>query len=350
MVNQTPEKSALADQILSTFNFLPDTSDWTTYQNSKYGFTLKFPSKFAYKNSDSDSFQPGALPGIIGHLVPTQVPELSYPDFGISVARTDLSPDAWIKSENLCPDWPTQPSCQPVIPGPISGSLQITALNRHYASVDTFVKKDRLLFDLSLTYRNPNQPLPNPVTSEYNAILSTFKFTDLISGTSTWKNYQNSTYHFSFSYPPNFDLLTPGPHDLLPLGFISVCDGSKDLVCLHLPPSAYPNTNFEGAGVAVSYLLQLTSPASCSTTNLMGQITATQINGIGYWQSTIGNGATGHTGGGPVYRTFNQNKCFEIQLSIDKYRDELSRSFTSTEESTLSSVLTTILSTFKFEK
>lgn len=138
------------------------TSTWKTYTNTSFNF--KYPANLALTES-KDTISLGGYP------------KTDY-QINISWSNSALSPQEWIKARNLCPNFsPTTPSCSSLTKGPISQSLQLDMLNRHYASHELFLNHNKTLYQFDLAAINPNQAIPEATKNLFAQILSTFQFT-----------------------------------------------------------------------------------------------------------------------------------------------------------------------------
>jgi len=118
------------------------------------------------------------------------------------------------------------------------------------------------------------------------------------------QTYKNSTYHFEFNYPKQFNETTPTYINL-----------EEKIVQLSLPKATFPNTNFGDAGFSVSRAtaqsldecLKLNPPEGGNEF----KDTAT-INGVTFYKSSgVGAGA-GNRYDTRAYRTFKAPNCLEI--------------------------------------
>lgn len=208
--------------------------------------------------------------------------------------------------------------------------------------------------NLGLNTNTQKKTFPTAVISTPNITVTT---TPTINNQTGWSTYQNTEYKFTISYPNTIKLYTP---PIPSLGFIPLCDSNQatpdipdSIVCLYYPQEIYKDTNFEGGAVSVNVLSTLNTQFQCldfSGYPSNGTATTKQVNGITFQTISAGQGATGHTIENNFYNTFYKNTCFQLEVSLDKFRDdgETPKSFTQDEETTVFSLLNQILSTFKF--
>ena len=160
----------------STTTFTDETANWKTYINEKYRYSLKYPPNFSLQRSTDSTTSTNFIENTFS-LTPLDKP-LKFPQFSISVSTTKMAPDEWINNKGYCPDWGSTPSCTPLEPGLIPNSVTFKSVNRHYGSIDTYVKKGDFLFNFSFGELEPNTAFRNSELTFYNQILSTFKFLD----------------------------------------------------------------------------------------------------------------------------------------------------------------------------
>lgn len=145
--------------------------NWKTYTNSGLNLTFRYPPDLTVQEYSIKTIP--NQPTVAIRLVKNKN-SLDYPDIILTIAKSEKSIEEWIESQNYCPR--TFNSCTPFISGPIPGSVQFVSINRHYSSIDTFLKQGNLIYDFVLGARNPDQPLDEEVRGIYNQILSTLRF------------------------------------------------------------------------------------------------------------------------------------------------------------------------------
>jgi hypothetical protein len=160
-------------------------------------------------------------------------------------------------------------------------------------------------------------------------------------------------------YPSGFTLYTD-VSKVTNLTYAPVCD-DKMVICLYFPKEMYPGTDFEGAGVSVNVLSQYNTESKCSVFNpavfpperLTGK---KRINDIAFETAFGGGAGLGHSQENHFYRTFHNERCFEIDLVINindiirsdiEYGDRMGKVV---DENEVLEKLNQILSTFKFIK
>lgn len=126
-----------------------------------------------------------------------------------------------------------------------------------------------------------------------------------------WKTYHSTVYGFSIGYPGDGSF-TPGNRIQPQRSMVPVCDDTS-VACFEYSGRAFDHTVIESLGVSVNILRGVTSQADC---NQIDQKPASSviINGTRFVFEETGSAAAGNSAGGPVYRAFHQNVCFEITL------------------------------------
>jgi hypothetical protein len=130
--------------------------------------------------------------------------------------------------------------------------------------------------------------------------------------TARWQVYRSPDYGFTIAYPASLSFY-PGHPDLreTQLSMIPVCDVTT--VACFLYNGNHEGTNLQAAGVSVNVLRDRKTEQDCNNIDT-GQypIKTEAINGINFHYGETGEVAAGNDGGGPVYRAFYQNVCFEV--------------------------------------
>ncbi|HEY4504510.1 MAG TPA: hypothetical protein VJI73_01930 [Candidatus Paceibacterota bacterium] len=157
----------------------------------------------------------------------------------------------------------------------------------------------------------------------------------------------------SFKYSSDFTLLLP-EHDaeaMNRVGFIPLCYES-DLQCLVLSGDKYYDTNFETAAISLNIDAESKNMNDCMYSGeIYTELGTITIGGVQFSVSSFGDGATGHTTGGNVYRTFHDETCYIISAGINlaRYNEDVDmRRFGDTEYGEVMSRLESIVATFRF--
>jgi len=167
----------LLELALSTLRFRGkleniDLSSWKRYTSKDFSFTISHPpTLFLHVYSLEVSSEPKALLRLENPSQP-----LDFPEITLTVARTDLDLESWLKKRNACPS--SFDSCTELVPGPLENSVRYETLNRHYTSLNTLFKKDDLVFEFAMSAKKKNTPLSSEQKELYEKILATFNFLD----------------------------------------------------------------------------------------------------------------------------------------------------------------------------
>lgn len=129
-----------------------------------------------------------------------------------------------------------------------------------------------------------------------------------------WKSYSNHDFGFALQYPRNFTACAGGLDycEVSPSSYVLVC--SDEVVdCFVYTSREYEGTNFEGAALSVNVLRDRQTEQDCNKFHIGPNPVKTKIiNGILFRYGMTGGANLGHWGGGPTYRTFCNQACFEL--------------------------------------
>lgn len=161
----------------------PDpTADWQVYTNQKYGFSLKYPPDFVPKEFSVTVNASKLLTVVQFSMSGSADGEI----ISVELGKTPMTPEELVNNKDFCPSVSgSGKSCSAVRPGPVTGSIQFDVLNQRVASIDTLVKDNDLLADVTLAARKPNVPIGDDMKQLYDQTLSTFKFLDKPSPTTS---------------------------------------------------------------------------------------------------------------------------------------------------------------------
>jgi hypothetical protein len=129
-----------------------------------------------------------------------------------------------------------------------------------------------------------------------------------------WKVYRSPDYGFTIGYPDNMSFYGGHP-DLIEtqLSMIPICDETT-VACFEYNGNN-EGTNLEAAGLSVNVLRDRKTEQDCNKIDSGSYpINIEPINGINFHYGDTGEVAAGHSEGGPVYRAFYQNVCFEMAV------------------------------------
>lgn len=131
---------------------------------------------------------------------------------------------------------------------------------------------------------------------------------------------------FRFVYPQTYDLLigermlkgTQGRHVGIP-----VCDFSTALACVIYPVETPDETNFEAAGFSVRTVAGVTAESDCLTYADLRplpddrlELSRIAINDRVFLHASLRKTVPGHSQAADFYRTFDQHKCYELQIGV----------------------------------
>ncbi len=166
-----------------------------------------------------------------------------------------------------------------------------------------------------------------------------------------WQLHVDPKYGFAIAYPPAMTFF-PDPNKAQ-LSYIPIC--SPDTVaCFEYTRNDFKNTQFEGAGLAISVIPKIADESACL--QIDQDHTADKpayVNGTVFHSAEVGSAGLGHSMGSTVYRTYRNNTCFEISLSItqtDIREPEVPSTMTPFDEAGLDRLLNQMLQTFHFNQ
>lgn len=166
-----------------------------------------------------------------------------------------------------------------------------------------------------------------------------------------WQTYRSPDYGFTIDYPTNMKFYQGHPdYGETTISYIPICDYTT-VACFEYNGKEYEGTNFEAAGLSINVLREIRTEHDCDKIDTGSYPIKTQtINGIKFHYGMTGEGGTSQSKGGPAYRVFHQNVCFEIavataQISIGAFDPGAVRAF---DSATLDRLLDKMVRTFKF--
>ena len=140
---------------------------------------------------------------------------------------------------------------------------------------------------------------------------------------------------FEFAYPESYALLvgegilrrTQGRNSLLP-----VCNFATAVACVIYPIEGLAETRLEGAGFSVNRIAAAPTEADCLTyadqaAPLRGRpsLTSVTLHDRKFRHTTATRKLPGHVQTAEFYRTFSQQKCFELQIAVSLAGEPISR-------------------------
>ncbi|HTA22113.1 MAG TPA: hypothetical protein VK763_01160 [Terriglobales bacterium] len=167
-----------------------------------------------------------------------------------------------------------------------------------------------------------------------------------------WQTYQSPDYGFTVDHPANmtFHPGHPDYKEITLLSFIPICDDTT-VACFAYNGNEYKGTNFGGAGLSVNVLRDKKTEKDCNQIDTGSYpVKTVTINGTKFHYGFTGDVATSHSEGGPSYRAFHQNVCFEVAAgvaatSIGAYEPGTIKTFDSRK---LDHLLDKMVHTFRF--
>jgi hypothetical protein len=129
-----------------------------------------------------------------------------------------------------------------------------------------------------------------------------------------WQTYRSTDYGFTIGYPASMLFYSGHPdHN---------CDITT-VACFYYNRREDPQTdgtNFSYASLSINVLRDRRTKQDCDKIDsLLHPPPKTEtINGIKFRYGITGDAWTSHYKGGPTYRTFHQNVCFEIAVGIEE--------------------------------
>ena len=128
-----------------------------------------------------------------------------------------------------------------------------------------------------------------------------------------WHTYRSPDYGFTLSYPSNFKFYARTPsYEEAQHSMIPICK-RETVACFEYSGGAYKGTRLQAAGVAVNVLRDARTEQQCAAIDTGSYpIRKVRIGGLRFYFGETGGAAAGTTIGGPVYRTFHEETCFEL--------------------------------------
>jgi hypothetical protein len=165
-----------------------------------------------------------------------------------------------------------------------------------------------------------------------------------------WRTYRSPDYGFSIDYPTNVSFYGTHPDPAEMKGsYIPICEETT-VACFEYNGNEYKGTILEAAGLSVNVLRDLRTEQGCNDIDTHSTPIKTEtINGINFHYGVTGDAGLGHGEGGPAYRAFYQNVCFEIAVGIavtNAIADE--PGIKKIDERKLDKVLDEMVHTFRF--
>lgn len=165
-----------------------------------------------------------------------------------------------------------------------------------------------------------------------------------------WRTYRSPEYGFTIDYPMNISFYGSHPDRAEMKGsYIPICDQTT-VACFEYNGNEYAGTIMEAAGLSVNVLRDLRTEQDCNDIETHSSPIKTEIiNGINFHYGIIGSAGLGHGEGGPSYRAFYQNVCFEIAVGIAETNARADEPGTKQfDDKKLNEILNEMVHTFRF--
>ena len=132
-----------------------------------------------------------------------------------------------------------------------------------------------------------------------------------------WRTYSSPEYGFSIDYPANTASFGSHPDPAEMKGsYIPICD-TTTVACFEYSGHDYDGTNLESAGLSVNVLRELRTEKDCyDFGENSAPVAIENISGINFRHAVTGDAGMNQSEGGPAYRAFHQNVCFEVAAGI----------------------------------
>jgi hypothetical protein len=162
---------------------------------------------------------------------------------------------------------------------------------------------------------------------------------------------------FSITIPASFRIFTG--KDLKQaeqLSYIPVCEDT-DLACFVYPTNAYRGTNFSAASIEVSNIHKPDEASCMAPPKARGNddqfltpkyMPVRSISGSRWIHGVFTGAAAGHIGMEDIYRTWHQDKCWEIKTNLTETDVNPHPTFTRKDEQQVEQQLDAVLNEFRF--
>jgi hypothetical protein len=347
---QLESAKPIEEKIVSTLKFTsatqsafsnssnPNMSDWKTYTNSQYGFTLQYPSNYGSPFQVTD----GVAFGENGNAYMTiHWPKRTFTANNLSF--TDYMNRFNVKGYDHAQINVDGISAQSVTSSQIGTMVFVPLADGSVLEVDGSL----------------NDP-------SFSKTLSTFKFTSATQSASynstnpnmsgglngDLKTYSNSQYGFSLQYPSDFKVFTDmtSAEQNSAMTYMGTCNKGRGNTVIICYVGNSTTAGFSGATVDVN--ANTTESASdCGKIQQNENGKSTQpvtVNGLHFAEDIISDAGLGHYLSTDSYRIYNQGICYEISLRVENHApvgpDDVDPRFLAA----MNQKLKLILSTFKF--
>lgn len=183
-----------------------DTSTWKTYTNTKFGYSVQFPSNWEEGSLGSEDGK-----GFDYTMVTHGPSDVRIQEIGINTSITDTPAQANSLFETVTKKYSAS-QLHPIIIDGVQGlsgdNIGDRWAQKNEITQDIFLVKGSIFYLISIGKMDKN-------LNTTDQILSTFKFTTPSGGLtptttqsidSSWKTYANSQYGFNIKYPSGFSV------------------------------------------------------------------------------------------------------------------------------------------------
>lgn len=155
------------------------------------------------------------------------------------------------------------------------------------------------------------------VASSPQGVQLTLTFHNQSSETSAWLTYASPDYGLVIQYPENMTFYSGRLEykDVTLLSMTPVCSW-RTIACFAYNGTEYAGTDFQAAGLSVNVLRDRRSESECNRIDSPYPTRRTAINGIPFRYGVWGGAAAGSIIDATEYRTFYENVCFAVTLSV----------------------------------
>lgn len=315
----------------------PDLN-WKTYSNSTLNLSFKYPPDyFKYLKADSSSIYLAPSKGV-GGIGPKYLNKT----------------DKWLEITIDTPvDIPSNADKKPITIDGMSGfefHLIIPSNNDNlsrYFNIAWFnVNNHRY----TITLNSWDEDIYKQSGVFFSQLLSTLKFSPTPLNTSSWKVFSLPKL-FTLKYPSDLKYYS-NAYDVVKLTKIPVCDPFNTSFCLYMSAEHFPNTNLQGAGLAIANLPapQNISEKTCLETDKNFTDLGNQDIGTYNYHAYTRIGSAPSAGSVEnIYYLFQNRHCFRITSRvITGANTQNNQSLTDNDFEAIDRSFRNIISTLKF--
>ncbi len=169
-----------------------------------------------------------------------------------------------------------------------------------------------------------------------------------------WTRFGDSGGRFTID-TPDIARVIADKASMSAVSYLPTCNPDTGIVCIYLPDTTFPKTNFNGAGVSVNVTSDNTTSCLEMKNGEMASTSEKIIGSIPFVSYTASDAAMSHQSTGNDYRAFYNGTCYEITTRINTstfevYTDGSISRYTDQERTTTGLILEKIVSSFRFLK